>query len=77
MTVKETGSPDRREEGTPRRMPRSSERGGSHTTYFGLHRTLVRGPGGKYTQIECPICGRLTVGAEWTVVGVIGTEEIT
>ena len=47
------------------------------TTYFGLHRTLVRGPGGKYTQIECPICGRLTVGAEWTVVGVIGTEEIT
>lgn len=26
----EAGSPNRREEGTPRRMPRFSERGGSH-----------------------------------------------
>lgn len=42
-----------------------------------LPRTLVRGPGGKYTQIECPICKHTTVGMAWAVVEITGTEEIT
>ncbi len=36
----EAGSPNRREEGTPRRMPRSSERGGSHSRKLSLPLTV-------------------------------------
>lgn len=46
------------------------------STYFDLPRKLVRGPGGKYTTVECPVCGQPTIAAAWTVVEVIGTEEI-
>lgn len=45
-------------------------------TYFALPRRLVRGPGGKYTKVECPTCHQQTVAAAWTVVEITGAEEI-
>ena len=44
--------------------------------YATLPRRLVQGPGGKYTVVECPICHRQTSGLAWTVVEVVGAEEI-
>ena len=51
----EAGSPNRRDEGTPRRMPRSSERGGSHTTKMigGLNAVVYTNAGGSIV-IEIP-----------------------
>ena len=46
------------------------------TTYLALPRKLVRGPGGKYTNVQCPICGQNTIGMAWTAVEVTGTEDI-
>jgi len=44
--------------------------------YFGLPRKLVRGPGGKYTQVECPICQQQTIGISWRVVEITGAEVL-
>lgn len=46
------------------------------SAYFDLPRRLVRGPDGKYTTIVCPLCQQPTIGIAWTVVELIGAEEI-
>lgn len=45
--------------------------------YTSLPRRLVRGPGGKHTEVVCPLCQQPTAGVAWTIVELTGTDEIT